>query len=60
MLARFQLVVKEFMGGHRNGTRNYDGNRVLDFAVANDFVTGNTFFAKRKSHLSIRPFSYLN
>ena len=27
------------------------GRRVLDFAVANNLVIGNTFFAKRESHL---------
>ena len=31
--------------------RNADGDRVLEFAVANDFVIGNTFFVKRDSHL---------
>ena len=38
-------------GGHGYGTRNDDGDRILDFAVANDFVIGNTFFEKRNSHL---------
>ena len=32
-------------------TRNADGDRVLEFAVANDFAIGNTFFVKRDSHL---------
>ena len=26
--------------------------RVLEFAVANDFVIGNTFFVKRDSHIT--------
>ena len=33
------------------GERNADGDRVLDFAVTNDFVIGNSFFDKRDSHL---------
>ena len=38
-------------GGSGYGERNADGDRVLEFAVANDFVVGNTFFVKRDSHL---------
>ena len=38
-------------GGYGYGERNADGDRVLEFAVANDFVIGNTFFVKRDSHL---------
>ena len=38
-------------GGSGYGERNVDGDRVLEFAVANDFVIGNTFFVKRDSHL---------
>ena len=38
-------------GGSGFGDRNADGERILDFAVANEFVIGNTFFAKRDSHL---------
>ena len=38
-------------GGSGYGERNADGDRVLEFAVANDFVIGNTFFVKRDSHL---------
>ena len=34
-------------GGYGYGERNSEGDRVLDFAVANDFVIGNTFFDKR-------------
>ena len=37
--------------GSGYGERNADGDRVLEFAVANDFVIGNTFFVKRDSHL---------
>ena len=46
-----QLDMKVFMGGSGYGERNADGDRVLEFAVANDFVIGNTFFVKRDSHL---------
>ena len=38
-------------GGSGYGEPNADGDRVLEFAVANDFVIGNTFFVKRDSHL---------
>ena len=38
-------------GGSGYGERNADGDRVLEFAVANDSVIGNTFFVKRDSHL---------
>ena len=38
-------------GGSGYGERNADGDRVLEFAVANDFVIGNTFFIKRDCHL---------
>ena len=38
-------------GGSGYGEHNADGDRVLEFAVANDFVIGNTFFVKRDSHL---------
>ena len=38
-------------GGSVYGERNADGDRVLEFAVANDFVIGNTFFVKRDSYL---------
>ena len=38
-------------GGSGYGERNVDGDRVLEFAVANDFVIGNTFFVKRDSHI---------
>ena len=42
-------------GGSGCLERTADGDRVLEFAVANDFVIGNTFLAKRDSHL--KPFS---
>ena len=35
-------------GGSGYGERNADGDRVLEFAVANDFVIGNTFFVKKE------------
>ena len=40
-------------GGSGYGKRNADGDRVLEFAVANDFVIGNTFFVKRDVTLSL-------
>ena len=33
-------------GGFGFGERNEDGERVLDFSVANNLVIGNTFFTK--------------
>ena len=38
-------------GGYGYGKCNADGDRVLDFAVANDSVIRNTFFDKKDSHL---------
>ena len=38
-------------GGHGFGTRNNEGERILDFALANNLVVGNTLFIKRESHL---------
>lgn len=38
-------------GGEGFGKRNTEGERVLDFAVANNMVVNNTFFRKRQSHL---------
>ena len=51
-LDKKQLDMKVFMEvlGMVN-VMQIDGDRVLDFAVANDFVIGNTFFVKRDSHL---------
>ena len=46
-----QLDMKVFMEVLGMAKRNADGDRVLEFAVANDFVIGNTFFVKRDSHL---------
>ena len=41
----------EAHGGHGFGVRNAEGERVLEFAVANDLLIGNTLFKKRDSHL---------
>ena len=38
-------------GGHGFGMRNNEGERILDFALANNLVVGNTLFIKRESHL---------
>ena len=38
-------------GGFGYGDRNLEGERILEFAVANDLVVGNSFFQKRDSHL---------
>ena len=38
-------------GGHAIGQRNVEGERVLEFAVANDLVIGNSLFKKHPSHV---------
>jgi len=38
-------------GGRGYGDRNTEGERILEFATANDLVIGNTLFIKRESHL---------
>ena len=41
----------EAHGGHGFGTRNAEGERILEFAVANGLRVGNTWFKKSDSHL---------
>ena len=38
-------------GGRGYGDRNTEGERILEFATANDLLIGNTLFIKRESHL---------
>ena len=38
-------------GGFGYGSRNQEGEEVLDFAIAFDPMIANTFFRKRQSHL---------
>ena len=38
-------------GGHGYGERNTEGERILEFATANDLLVGNTRFIKRETHL---------
>ncbi|KAJ1279118.1 hypothetical protein BS78_04G131400, partial [Paspalum vaginatum] len=38
-------------GGFGYGSRNQEGEEILDFAVAYDLMIANTFFRKRESHL---------
>ncbi|CAH1263777.1 Hypp2763 [Branchiostoma lanceolatum] len=42
---------EEVHGGHGFGDRNAEGERLLEFALANDLLVGNTLFIKRESHL---------
>ena len=44
-------VYSEAHGGYGYGTQNMDGERVLEFAIANELRVGNTWFKKRDSHL---------
>jgi hypothetical protein len=38
-------------GGFRYGSRNQEGEGILNFALAYDLIVANTFFRKRVSHL---------
>ena len=38
-------------GGFGYGSRNQEGEKVLDFAIAFDLMIANTFFRKRQSYL---------
>ena len=38
-------------GGCAHGTRNSEGERILQFAVANNLVIGNSYFQKNYHHL---------
>ena len=38
-------------GGFGHGNRNIEGERLLEFTVANNLIVGNTQFKKRDSHL---------
>ncbi|EYC12957.1 hypothetical protein Y032_0045g1180 [Ancylostoma ceylanicum] len=37
-------------GGYGYGTRNEEGQRILEFAAMSDLVIANTQFRRRKSH----------
>ncbi|XP_052253103.1 ras-related protein Rab-15-like [Dreissena polymorpha] len=41
----------DIYGGRGFGVRNKEGERVLEFALANDLAVGNTWFVKKESHL---------
>ena len=38
-------------GGQALGKRNHEGERLLEFAVANELVVGNSWFKKKFEHL---------
>ena len=42
---------EEVHGGQAIGKRNTEGERVLEFAFANELVVGNTWFKKKPKHL---------
>ena len=44
-------VFEEVHGGQAIGKRNTEGERVLEFAFANELVVGNTWFKKKPEHL---------
>ena len=47
-IAREAVGYQGVHGGYGYGQRNADGDRILDFTVANDFAIRNNFFDKRK------------
>ena len=42
---------EEVHGGQAIGKRNSKGERILEFAFANDLLVGNTWFKKKQEHL---------
>ena len=42
---------EEVHGGQAIGKRNTEGERILEFAFANELVVGNTWFKKKPEHL---------
>ena len=42
---------KDVHGGQALGKRNHEGERLLEFAVANELVVGNSWFKKKFEHL---------
>jgi hypothetical protein len=42
-----------FMGGFGYGSRNQEGEGILNFTLAYDLIVANTLFRKRVSHLVI-------
>lgn len=42
---------EEVHGGLAYGDRNVEGERILEFAMVNNLVVGNSWFTKRDSHL---------
>jgi hypothetical protein len=44
---------KAVHGGFGYGSRNQEGDEVLDIAIAFDLLIANTFLRKRESHLLI-------
>ena len=47
-------------GGFGYGNRNIEGERLLEFAVANNLIVGNAQFIKRDSHLITYSFAKNN
>ena len=45
------FFLEKMIGGFGYGSRNQEGEEVLDFAVAFDLMIANTLFRKRESHL---------
>ena len=50
-VGRTAVGYEDIHGGFGFGELNDDGERILDFAVANDLAISNTFFCKRDNHL---------
>ena len=45
------MVMRVSHGGYGFGTRNEEGERILEFSEATGMVVGNTLFKKRESQL---------
>ena len=51
MLVKLASDYPNVHGGYGYSSCNPDGERILEFAVANKLVVGNSLFNKRDSHL---------
>ena len=50
-VSKIQAISEEVHGGQAIGKRNAEGERILEFAFANDFLVGNTWFKRKQEHL---------
>ena len=50
-VSKIQAMFEEVHGGLAIGKRNAEGERILEFAFANDPLVGNTWFKKKQQNL---------